>query len=195
VLGANRGRGQALAYLLKQHGLQAECAESFHDLIQMAADGPCQLVLLDAEVGEHGHTDGVKRLRGHFGDDGPVLMGVAFSDRGQQALRRAGEFDWVLDFGFQRADLRKSWNTFPLETRASAPRRKRRTPLQPCYPLLCALPPLASMRCSLSGPLPIDRRMPPSLLFETTFPNCTLPFLPVPVEVGDDRGAGRHVWR
>lgn len=103
---ANESRCKTLAYLLQHFGMDTHRAESFQDLLQQTADGQCAMIVLDAEVGSEGRHTGAQRLRMRFADTTPPLVGVAFSEQGQQILRNSGGFDATLELGFQRSDLR-----------------------------------------------------------------------------------------
>ncbi|MCW5965575.1 MAG: hypothetical protein KIT83_16175 [Bryobacterales bacterium] len=120
---ANHERGKTLAFLLKRFGLQARTAESFQDLLRLAADERCSVVVLDAEASGEGRASAADRLRSRCGEMPPLVIGVAFTEAGQHLLRGTNGFDATLGVGFQRADFQGLLDRFAgqsMNRRASA---------------------------------------------------------------------------
>lgn len=121
--GASHDRGKTLTFLLKRFGLLARTAESFQDLLRLASDERCSVVVLDAEAGGEGRASTADRLRSRCGEMPPLVIGVAFTEAGQHLLRSTDGFDATLGVGFQRADLQAVLDRFadqPVHRRASA---------------------------------------------------------------------------
>ncbi|MCC6263975.1 MAG: PAS domain S-box protein [Bryobacterales bacterium] len=112
VFAASEARRKGLGYLMRQFSMSFVSADNFQDLIQHAAHGEFNFILLDADLGVHTELEVAQKLRSALGASMPPLVGTVDGSASRAFLVNAKLFDVVLDEGFQREDLSRVVSQF-----------------------------------------------------------------------------------